>query len=57
MEVGEKITFPFGGKEKEGVVYKMFPKTIYIMADFENQKGKIIKRKLSQLTKTKSKKK
>ena len=57
MEVGEKITFPFGGKEKEGIVYKMFQKTIYIKADFNNHKGKVIRRKLTQLTEKKSKKK
>ena len=50
MEIGEKITFPFGGEEKEGIVYKMFPKTIYVKADFKNHKGKIIRRKLTRLT-------
>jgi len=57
MEVGEKIMFPFGGKEKEGTIYKMFEKTIYIKADFTKQKGKIIRRKLAQLTEKKAKKK
>jgi len=57
MEVGEKISFPFGDKEKEGVVCKIFPKTIYIRADFNNHKGKIVRRKLSQLTRKKSGKK
>ena len=57
MEVGEKIMFPFGGKEKEGTIYKIFEKTIYIKADFNKQKGKIIRRKLAQLTEKKAKKK
>ena len=57
MKVGEKITFPFAGKEKEGVIYKVFPKTIYIKADFDNHKGKIIRRKISQLTEKRAKKK
>lgn len=46
MEVGDKITFPFGKGDKEGIVYKIFPKTVYIKADFPNHKGKIIKRSL-----------
>ena len=46
MEVGEKITFPFGKGDKEGIVYKIFPKTVYIKVDFPNHKGKIIKRPL-----------
>lgn len=57
MDVGDKIMFPFGGKEKEGVVCKVFPKKIYLTADFNNQKGKIIYRKLSDLTGEKGKKK
>lgn len=57
MESGEKIKFYFGGKEKEGVVYKVFPKTVYIVADFNQHKGKIIRRKLSDLSEEKRKKK
>jgi len=57
MEVGDKIKFYFAGKEKEGVVYKFFSKTIYILTDFNNQKGKIIRRKLFDLNEDKGKKK
>jgi len=57
MEVGDKIKFYFAGKEKEGVVYKIFSKTIYILTDFNNQKGKIIRRKLFDLNEDKGKKK
>ena len=46
MEVGDKITFPFGKGEMEGIVYKIFPKTIYIKVDFPKHKGKIIKRSI-----------
>jgi hypothetical protein len=53
MEVGDTITFPFGKGEKEGVVYKKYPKTVYIKCDFDNHKGKIIKRKIAQLSKGK----
>jgi hypothetical protein len=49
MEVGDKITFPFGKGEKEGTVYKIFPKTVYISVDFPKHKGKIIKRSLAAL--------
>jgi len=49
MEVGDKITFPFGKGEKEGIVYKIFPQTVYIKVDFPNHKGKIIKRSIGAL--------
>jgi hypothetical protein len=49
MEVGDKITFSFGKGDKEGIVYKIFPKTVYIKADFTNHKGKIIKRSIAAL--------
>jgi hypothetical protein len=49
MEVGDKITFSFGKGEKEGTVYKVFPKTIYIKVDFPKHKGKIIKRSILTL--------
>jgi hypothetical protein len=47
MKAGDKITFPFGKGEKEGTVEKVFQKTIYIKVDMPNQKGKVIKRKVS----------
>ena len=46
MQVGDKITFPFGKDEKEGTVVKIFPKTVYIKVDFAKHKGKIIKRSI-----------
>jgi hypothetical protein len=46
MEVGDKITFSFGKGDKEGIVYKIFPKTVYIKVDFPSHKGKINKRSL-----------
>ncbi len=33
----------------EGVVVKLFPKTVYLRVDFPNHKGRIIKRKRHQL--------
>ncbi len=61
MEEGDKITFSFGKGEKEGIIYKIFPKTVYIKVDFPKHKGKIIKRPLVALnpkeaTKEKTKK-
>ncbi|OGP84380.1 MAG: hypothetical protein A2Z08_07480 [Deltaproteobacteria bacterium RBG_16_54_11] len=49
MEVGDKITFLFGKGEKEGIVYKIFPKTVYIKVDFPKHKGKIIKRSIAAM--------
>jgi hypothetical protein len=58
MELGEKITIPFAKGEKEGIVYKIFPKTVYIKIDFPKQKGKIVKRSIMALqTKTVKKRK
>lgn len=57
MEIGDKITFPFGKGEKEGTVYKIYPKTVYIMVDFPKHKGKIIKRSIMELQKKATKKK
>ena len=57
MEVGATIRFPFGKQEREGVVYKVFPKTIYILTDFDNHQRKIIRRKVSDLKKEKGTKK
>ena len=41
----------FGNKkeEKEGVIVKLFPKTVYLRVDFPHHKGKIVKRKRHQL--------
>ena len=49
MQVGDKITFPFGKDEKEGTVVKIFPKTVYIKVDFAKHKGKIIKRSIMEV--------
>lgn len=45
MKAGDRVTFPFAKKEKEGVVESVFQKTVYIRADFPHDKGKLIKRK------------
>ncbi len=56
MKAGDKITINFAGKKKEAMVYKLFPKTVYLKVDFERDKGKIVKRKLSALETGKKKK-
>jgi hypothetical protein len=58
MEVGDKIKIDFAGKKKDALVFRLFPSSVYLKVDFENDKGKILKRKLSQIVnkKTTSKK-
>ena len=56
MEVGERITFPFGKGEREGTVKRIMGKTVYLVADFPRHKGKIIKRSVHELDKGKKKK-
>ena len=46
MERGDKVSVPFGNGEKEGTVFKVFPKTVYVKVDFPKHKGKIIKRSI-----------
>jgi hypothetical protein len=55
MEVGEKVTFPFGKGEMEGNVKKVFERTVYIVADFPKHKGKIVRRSISDFDKAKKK--
>ncbi|MEE8128453.1 MAG: hypothetical protein V3T45_07875 [Nitrospinaceae bacterium] len=49
MKVGDIIKFDFAGKKKEGMVAKLFPNSVHLKVDFERDKGKIIKRKLSEV--------
>jgi hypothetical protein len=49
MDVGERIKFSFGGKEKEGVVTRIFPKKVYLKVDFPRHPGKVVVRSLSEL--------
>ena len=49
MEVGERIQFPFGGKEKEGIVVKIFPKKVRLRVDFPHHPGKTVVRSLAAL--------
>jgi hypothetical protein len=51
MNVGDKVQFSFGKKKemKEGTIVKIKPKNIFLSVDFDNHKGKIIKRKAHQL--------
>jgi hypothetical protein len=49
MNVGDRIKFQFGGKEKEGVVVKVFPKAVYLKVDFPHHSGKVVVRKLAEL--------
>ena len=49
MNVGDRIKFPFGGEEKEGVVIKVFPKKVYLKVDFPKHPGKTVVRSLVDL--------
>ena len=49
MNIGDRIKFPFGGEEKEGLVIKVFPKKIYLKVDFPKHPGKTIVRSLADL--------
>lgn len=53
MNVGDRISFAFGKGQKDGVVVKVCPKTVYLKVDFDRDKGKLVRRKISQLTNTK----
>lgn len=49
MNVGDRVKFQFAGKEKEGVVVKVFPKKVYLKVDFPRHPGKIVIRRLAEL--------
>lgn len=49
MNVGERVKFQFAGKEKEGLVVKVFPKKVYLKVDFPKHPGKIVIRPLAEL--------
>ena len=57
MKIGDKIKFDFAGKKKEGTVSKVCDNTVYLKVDFNKDKQKTVKRKLSQVDSKKSKKK
>jgi hypothetical protein len=57
MKAGDKIKIDFAGKKKDATVDKVFPKTVYLKVDFDKDKQKTVKRKISQLDGGKSKKK
>ncbi len=57
MKKGDKVKFPFGPKDKkgktkkelEGEVVRVNGKSVDIKADFPNDKGKIVKRKVHEI--------
>ncbi len=49
MNVGDKVKFTFAKKEMEGTVQKVFSKTVYLKADFPNEKGKTVIRKIKDV--------
>ena len=57
MKAGDKIKIDFAGKKKDATVDKVFDKTVYLKVDFDKDKQKNVKRKLSNIDGGKSKKK
>lgn len=49
MKVGDRIAIPFGAGEKEGVVARVCPKTVWLRVDFPRHPAKLIRRKISDL--------
>jgi hypothetical protein len=49
MNIGDKVKFTFAKKEMEGTVQKVFPKTVYLKADFPKEKGKTVVRKIKDV--------
>ena len=49
MKLADKVRFPFAKKEMEGIIQKVFVKSVYIRADFPKDKGKIVKRKIKDI--------
>ena len=49
MNTGDKVKFTFGKKEMEGTVQRVFPKKVYLKADFPNEKGKTVIRKIKDI--------
>jgi hypothetical protein len=57
MKAGDKIKIDFAGKKKDATVDKVFDKMVYLKVDFDKDKQKTVKRKLSTIDGGKSKKK
>jgi hypothetical protein len=49
MNIGDKVKFTFAKKEMEGTVLKVFPKNVYLKADFPKEKGKTVVRKIKDI--------
>ena len=49
LKVGDRITFPFGKGEKEGVVVRVFQKNVHLRVDFPRHPGKLVRRKIDDL--------
>lgn len=49
MQIGDRLSIPFGSGTKEGVVVKICEKSVWLKVDFPRHPGKLIRRKLSDL--------
>jgi len=52
LKIGDRITFPFGKGEKEGVVARVHQKNVYLRVDFPRHPGKLVRRKIDDLEPT-----
>jgi len=49
MNVGDKVTLPFGKGTKEGIVVRVHEKSIWLKVDFPKHPGKLVRRKINTL--------
>ncbi len=49
MNLGDKVSLPFGKGTKDGVVVRIFDKSVWLKVDFPRHPGKLVRRKQSQL--------
>ncbi len=49
MNVGDRMSVPFGKGMKEGTVVRVFDKSVWLKVDFPRHPGKLLRRKVSQV--------
>lgn len=54
MNVGDKLSIPFGKETKEGTVVRVCEKSVWLRVDFPRHPGKLVRRRLSDLEQGKS---
>lgn len=54
MNVGDKLSIPFGKEAKEGTIVRVCEKSVWVKVDFPRHPGKLVRRRLADLEKGKS---